>query len=128
MSRSNSTTLDSNPYRYNRGITPLISTHGPNLYERMMMQRQILAQQQRDYQKKMLEQNYPFKYAIGHGIFLLALAVVEIALQIVMIINQYLEACYLLMLMQFIYMLFDVHQFFRITIIVRQLLQRLAPL
>ena len=37
----------------------------------------------------MLEQNYPVKYIIGHSIIIGVVCVTLIALQIVMIINQY---------------------------------------
>ena len=68
---------------------PTVYTNGLNLYEQMVVQRQIILRQQQEYRQKMLEQNYPVKFVIGHAIFVVAICITLIALQIVMIINEY---------------------------------------
>ena len=60
-----------------------------NIYEQMMIQQQELYRQQQEYRQKMLEENYPVKFVIGHAIIVGAICVTLIVLQIVMIVNQY---------------------------------------
>jgi hypothetical protein len=58
----------------------------PNHYEQVMVMRQQLMAQRQQFQQKMLEENYPVKYIIGHAILVGALSLTVIVLQIVMII------------------------------------------
>ncbi len=58
----------------------------PNRYEQLMEYRQQLKAQRQQFQQKMLEENYPVKYVIGHAILVGALSLTVIVLQIVMII------------------------------------------
>ena len=67
---------------------PTVDTNGLNAYEQMIAQQQLLSKQQQEYRQKMLEQNYPIKFVIGHAIFVGAICITLIALQIIMIINK----------------------------------------
>jgi hypothetical protein len=60
-----------------------------NMYEHMMIQREELYRQAQEYRQKILEQNYPVKFVIGHSIVLGGVCLALVVLQIIMIINQY---------------------------------------
>ncbi len=78
-----------NPYRYNSGMTPISTMpYGPNLYERMMIQRQVLRQQEREYQQKILEERYPVKFVIVNSIIIGLLSIAAFVIQIIMILNK----------------------------------------
>ena len=86
---NNNLNLNSNPYSINVGMTPLATTsYGPNLYERMMIQRQALYRQQQEYQQKILEEKYPVKYVIVHSIIVVLLSITAIVIQILMILDK----------------------------------------
>ena len=62
--------------------------NGTNIFELGMAKRQILLQQRREFQTKMLEKNYPVNCIIGHSIIVAAVCITLIALEIIMIINK----------------------------------------
>jgi hypothetical protein len=78
-----------NPYRYNSGMTPISTMpYGPNLYERMMIQRRVLRHQEREYQQKILEERYPVKFVIINSIIIGLLSIAAFVIQIIMILNK----------------------------------------
>ena len=79
-----------NPYRQNSGMTPIstMPQYGPNLYERMMIQRQNLRQQEREYQQKILEERYPVKFVVANSIIIVLLSIAAFVIQIMMILNK----------------------------------------
>jgi hypothetical protein len=61
--------------------------NGINFYEQAMVHRQLILQQQREYQNKLLEQNYPVKYVFIHSFILGGLSISAIVLQILVIVS-----------------------------------------
>ena len=61
--------------------------NGVNYYEQAMMQRQIILQQQREYQNKLLQENYPVRYVIIHSFLLGSLSITAIVIQILVLIE-----------------------------------------
>ena len=79
-------------FNVNSGIVRLtgsIPNDGINVYEQAMARQQIIWQQRREFQQALLEQNYPVNYIIGHSVLIGMVSVALIAIQIVMIVNQY---------------------------------------
>ena len=61
--------------------------NGINYFEQAMQQRELLMQQQREYQTKLLQENYPEKYVLVHSFILGGLSISAIVLQILIIVG-----------------------------------------